>query len=390
MTDHLMQNKRSQPPSHLTFINSVIVKAGGLFIILNILFAITYPLPALGKLSIYNHLIPGRERLPYSDTPQKSYNLSLFNLEAMFASHEINARPKPTHEYRVIIIGDSSTWGFLLTSEDTLSAQLNQIGLFSPDGRQMRFYNLGYPVMSLTKDLLILSYAMHFQPDLIIWPITLESMPDDKQLFPPILQHNSGTVRTLIHDYQLSLDPQSPELLDLSPWDRTIIGARRPLADLLRLQLYGLMWAATGIDQDIPQTYTPRMEDLPADESFHNLAPPHLQETDLAIDILLAGLEMAGDTPLLLVNEPMFISQGENSHIRYNFFYPRWAYDDYRQIMSTLAARYQWHYIDLWDTIPGSEFTNSAVHLTPKGTHLFAQQVADTIRNLVEQTSTQP
>ena len=387
-----MQNKRQppQPSLSLPFIRNVIIKAGALFVVLNILFAMIYPLPTLGKLSIYNSLIPGRKRLPYSDTPQKSYNLSLFNLEAMFASHEIDAQLKPSDEYRVIIIGDSSTWGFLLTAEETISAQLNQIKLMPPVGRQMRFYNLGYPVMSLTKDLLILSYALHYQPDLIIWPVTLESMPYDKQLFPPILQHNAEAIRALIQEFDLNLDPQSPELLDLSPWGRTIIGARRPLADLLRLQLYGLMWAATGIDQDIPKIYTPRLEDLPADEAFHNLAPPHLGETDLALEVLLAGSKMAGDIPLLIINEPMFISQGENSHIRYNFFYPRWAYDDYRQIMNATASRYGWHYIDLWDTIPGSEFTNSAVHLTPWGTHLFAQQMADAIITLFEQMPTQP
>ena len=43
-------------------------------------------------------------------------------------------------------------------------------------------------------------------------------------------------------------------------WDRTLIGARRPLADLLRLQLYGVLWAATGIDQDIPAKLHPAAE----------------------------------------------------------------------------------------------------------------------------------
>ncbi len=57
----------------------------------------------------------------------------------------------------------------------------------------MRAYNLGYPVMSLTKDLLILDYAQRYQPDLIIWAVTLESFPYDKQLFPPLLQNNPGS-----------------------------------------------------------------------------------------------------------------------------------------------------------------------------------------------------
>jgi hypothetical protein len=38
-----------------------------------------------------------------------------------------------------------------------------------------------------------------------------------------------------------------------------------------------------------------------------------------------------------------------------------------------------WNYRDLWDAIPDSEFTNSAVHLTPKGSELFAQHIAEAI-----------
>jgi hypothetical protein len=112
------------------------------------------------------------------------------------------------------------------------------------------------------------------------------------------------------------------------------------------------MWAATGIDLELPETYTPRMEDLPADDSFHNLAPPRLDRADLAFDILQAGMDIAGETPVLLINEPMFVSQGENSDLRYNFFYPRWAYDDYRELLAGVSRENGWQYVDLWDSVP--------------------------------------
>jgi len=44
--------------------------------------------------------------------------------------------------------------------------------------------------MSLTKDLVLLNEAMQHQPDLIIWPVTLESFPREKQLVHPLLQNN--------------------------------------------------------------------------------------------------------------------------------------------------------------------------------------------------------
>jgi hypothetical protein len=363
------------------FVYNVVLKAIILFILANLIFAVWYPINNLGRISVYNHIFPGRLRLPYGDNPSMAYNLSLYNLDAMFASHELSAMPKPPGEYRIILIGDSSTWGFLLPAGQTLAACLNEQKLSLPDGRKLRAYNLGYPVMSLTKDLLILSYAMRYQPDLIVWPLTLESFPYDKQLFPPLLQNNPSPIRALINTYDLNLDPESPQFIAQTYWDRTIIGSRRSLADLLRLQFYGIMWAATGIDQDIPVSYTPRQEDLPPDVSFHNLQPPHLSANELALDVLAAGVSMAGNTPIMFINEPMFISQGENSDIRYNFFYPRWAYDDYRLLMVEASLKNGWIYLDMWDTIDASEFTNSAIHLSPEGTRQFAYAIGQAILN---------
>ena len=78
-------------------------------------------------------------------TPQKSYNLNLYNLEAMFASHEIHRSPKAENEFRVVLIGDSATWGFLLPPDETSAALLNRDDHILPDGRQLKVYNLRVP-----------------------------------------------------------------------------------------------------------------------------------------------------------------------------------------------------------------------------------------------------
>jgi hypothetical protein len=365
------------------FYRNVLIKTFLLFFIFNTVFAAWYPVDQLGSLSLYNTIVPGRVRLPYGDIPEKAYNLSIYNFEAMFSSHEI-ATPKPVNEYRVILIGDSSTWGFLQEPDQTLVYYLNQQEIKSADGRSLKAYNLGYPVMSLTKDLLILSYALHYDPDLIIWPFTLESFPYDKQLFPPLLQNNPEPVKALINQYNLNLNSEGNQLNQVSFWEKTIAGSRRELADLIRLQLYGVLWAATRVDQYIPEEYTARMEDLPSEESFHDLQPPNLKKSDLALEILLAAESMAGDLPILFINEPMFISQGENSHIRYNFYYPRWAYDDYREILLNESDLNNWHYLDLWDQISSTEFTNSAIHLTPEGSRQFAGIISEAIQVMMK------
>jgi len=354
--------------------------AKGILLFLLLTFAIPVKplLPILGSISLYNRVVPGRTRLPYSDNPSVAYSLSLSNLEAMFASHEISARPKQDGEFRVLLIGDSSTWGYLLKPGETLSAYLNATKTTLPDGRLLRSYNLGYPVMSLTKDLLILSRCLDYQPDLVIWLVTLESFPYDKQLFPPLVQQNPDDVHRLIHNGSINLDLADP-MFDHPPFLKsTLIGQRRELANMVRLQLYGAMWAATGIDQDIPETVPSPADDLQEDINFHDLRSP-LQAQDLAFDVLRAGVELLDPVPVIIVNEPMFISRGKNSDIRYNFFYPRWAYDSYRQLLAEECNNRNWRCLDFWDFLPETEFTNTAIHMTPMGSKMFAERLAPAI-----------
>ena len=358
---------------------STLAKAAVLFFLCNAIFALSNPLDALGTLSLYNWLLPGRERLPYGENPDESYNLSLNNLPAMMASHVIS-KQKPADEFSVVIIGDSGAWGWLLENDETLAGQLNQAGHTMPDGRRLVAYNLGYPIMSLTKDLLLLDEAGRLQPDLILWPVTLHSFPREKQLVAPIVQHNPEAIRRLIQEHDLALDPADANFVEPDLAGRTIIGQRRPLADLLRLQLYGFPWAATGIDQAIPEEITLRQSDFDEDLSWSSVDEPRpLTEDDLALDVLAAGQTLAGDVPLLIINEPIFISVGRNNDIRYNAWYPRWAYDAYRELLGDTAAANGWEYLDLWDSIESEEFTDSPVHLTPTGVRQLASLIAESM-----------
>ncbi len=145
----------------------ILIIAAVLFVACNVIFAALNPLEALGRLSLYNVILPGRERLPYGEDSARSYNLSTYNLPAMFASHVI-ARPKAADEFRVIVIGDSGTWGWLLNNEETLAGQINAQDLTTAEGKRVVAYNLGYPVLALSKDVMILQEALKYQPDLII------------------------------------------------------------------------------------------------------------------------------------------------------------------------------------------------------------------------------
>jgi len=359
------------------FLRKVLLKGLTLFLLVDLIVPVINP-SMLGKLSLYNHLFEGRKRFPFGEDSAQSYNLSLFNLDAMFASHEIASGTKPEDEFRIITIGDSSTWGTLLRPAETLTGKLNEaMQLFC--GKQIHVYNLGYPTISLTKDVMVLDYALRYQPDMVIWLVSLEAFPLDKQLTSPIVANNSARVRDLIARYDLPLDPNDPGLVKPGFWDMTLIGQRRPLADLFRLQMYGVMWTATGIDQTYPEDYQHAQTDLSADISFHDMTGPKLDESQLTFGVLDTGMRMTGVVPIILVNEPMLISVGENSELRYNFLYPRWAYDQWREMMAARADENGWNYLDLWNIIPPDQFTNSAIHLTPAAESILAKQVEQKI-----------
>lgn len=354
-------------------LSRVLLKAALLFLLFNAAFIFIKDIP-FGNLSLYNSVFPGRERFPFGET-RASYNLSLFDLDAMFASHVLAGTEKAPDEYRVLLIGDSSVWGTLLTPEQTLAGQLNASQV-SACGKTVRAYNLGYPTISLTKDLMILDRARQYQPDLIVWLTTLEAFPKERQLSSPIVANNAQRVEQLITNYGLSLNPNDPALVRPSTWEQTFEGRRRAVADLVRLQVYGLLWAATGIDQVYPDDYEPAQTDFEADDdNFHGLTT---LENALAFDVLDAGMSVAPN--ILLVNEPILISEGTNSDIRYNFFYPRWAFDGYRTLLHEYAATNSWNYLDLWNIVPANEYTNSAIHLTPAGEQVLAGQIAAAIQ----------
>ena len=109
-----------------------------------------------------------------------------------------------------------------------------------------------------------------------------------------------------------------------------------------------------------------------------------MKKDDLAFDILDAGAAIAGDVPVLVVNEPILVSEGRNSDVRYNYFYPRWAYDQYREMLAEHMKQTSASYLDVWDAVPEEEFTNSAVHLSPAGSAMLADRLATTIQRMIQ------
>jgi len=360
----------------------VLAKGLILFIVFNLVFAVVY-IP-YGKFSLYNILSPGRERFPFAEeVPEKIYNLTITSLDTMFSSH-IVASPKSKDEYRVMLLGDSSVWGASLRPEDTLAGQLDAANLITCDGRKVHVYNLGYPRNSATKDALILVEAVRYEPDLIVWITTLGSLTPDRRLDHPIVQSNPVQVYELSRKYNLEFDLSAVGFYHVTFMEKTVFGYRSDIFDWARLQLYGVLWAATGIDQVYRNSFKVySLPELTEDISFFDWQPPTFDPQLLSLDVLEAGMEIAGSTPLILVNEPILIITGQkNSDVRYDVSYPRWVYDQYRQVMDDESRKNGWQYIDLWDLVPSAEFWGDTdLHLTPAGEARFAERLIPYIQS---------
>jgi hypothetical protein len=359
----------------------LLLKALLLFAVINWLFAALNP--AVGKLSLYNRLIPGRGRLPYEDAEYegRGHSLMLYeDFDAMFASHVISRPDRPAGEFRVVLIGDSSVWGYNLAEADTLASQLNAMHI-SCEGRTVVTYDLAYVGLYLPKDLLILDRAAAYKPDLVIWFTTLEALlaGGRTNVNLELLPHADRSL-ALIRKYGLNLDTYGMRAPSL--WDRALWAQRSRLKKLLLLQLDGLLWDATDIDFYL-RTLPAVAPDMSRDPVHGSRDDRVLSLSDLPFDVLSAGYEISSPAPVLAVNEPIYVASGNASDPRYNSYYPRRIYDQYRLYMQQWFGENGRPYLDLWDLIPAAEFRDTPLHYSAAGERMLAARLAPEIERFV-------
>jgi hypothetical protein len=365
----------------------VLWKAIFLFMAFNILYALLGP--PIGKLSIYNHIVPGRVRFPYEQESSfyfVGYNAPIYeDFNAMFGAHIISAR-KRNDEFRLILLGDSATWGISVQASETLSEQINQLHIQTCDGRNIRAYNLGYPMPFLMRDALILDQAMDYEPDMIFWLVTLNTLEPKTAETYFILPHAKRYQR-ILSTYSLKSSRLAEPVKDPNFWRQTIVGERRRLKKIVVIQMLGFLWAATGIDnhEGLQPVTSPASIAVDSRLDYEGWQPEEsaLLFDSLRLDVLSAGTSMAGDVPVVLVNEPIFVAEGENHLIRYNPFYPRWAYDAYRNMMDGWATKERQAWLDYWNTLPGEGFSDQNFHRSAAGEQQFAKLLAPAIKKLV-------
>ena len=364
----------------------VLIKAILLFVAANVVFALLYP--PIGKITLYNSIVPGRPRFPYEQKPSfylVGYNAPIYeDFDAMFGAHLISKR-KSANEFRLILLGDSTTWGFGLSADEMLSAQMNRLRLQTCEGRDVRVYNLGYPFSSVARDLLVLDKAMEYQPDMIIWIVTLSALEPKLAEMPFIVPHAERYLQ-LAKNYALKISDYSPPIKGYSFWEKTIVGQRNHLRSIVLTQAFGVLWAATGIDDHQSLEPEPSLPNSNVDNdlSYSDKSPSELAGLfdSLHMDVLSAAKQMAGDVPIVLVNEPIFVANGKHHQVRYNGFYPRWVFDEYRQFMLEWTKKQDFNWWDDWNIIPPEEFSDTYFHRRASGEKRFAETLAPEVKKL--------
>jgi hypothetical protein len=358
---------------------AVVVKALCLFVLVNIVYTATKS--PVADISIYNSLIPGLERLPFGNYSDP-YTVTVDNVDAMFAAHEISAK-KESDEIHVALIGDSSIYGEGLLSRDTLSGQWNQLNPQCAD-KQIRIYNLGYPHPSIIKDLVFIDEVNERQPDVIIWFVTLNTVMNQYRI-NPFLTGNRERVLQMMETYDIPFGSRK-DLSEQIPvfYQDTIVGQRSFLARWLKLQALGLLWYAAGddfhLEHENPEIISADVKKSP---SYRDLPPDSDLKESLLLGALTAGHAVAGEIPVFLVNEPIFVANGMNSDVRYNDLYPRWAYDQYRGLLAEQAQQNSVNYLDMWNAIPPEFFTDTPLHLSADGERLLAEQLNPKLLSMV-------
>jgi hypothetical protein len=188
------------------------------------------------------------------------------NLDEMVASH-IVSRPKASDEFRVLVFGDSAVWGLDLTPTQTLTGQLNALALICGN-KKVITYNVSFPRPSATKDLMILDKVMQYQPDMIIWLITLYTLIPTTRVDHWLVNQNPAEFYKLGKRFDfLPKDYQPPTIPD------EFYDQQRALFKLAQYQLYSLIQLATNIDQ-IPGPPEVLAAGLTNDAIFEKLKPP--------------------------------------------------------------------------------------------------------------------
>jgi len=363
-------------------------KALTLFVAFDLLQALLNLDSKLENLSIYRHLTPTLARL---DIPRDYPTPVAWRLDPLLDAHRIG-RPKPPEEIRVAVLGDSGTFDYFSPAGEAIPGQMTRLA-FRRNGRILRAYNLAYQTPNSLKDLVIARHALSHGVDVVVWFVTLYDLARDAPSpYRPdvhlILRANAEDLPILQREY------------GIDTWETRLLARQRRWYDPFlfvsgeRYRDHALLLSRSLLDAFVPgdpsdSTLPPKpwvgSLPLPAQPLFSERGANDPPMPNSRWRILLAGQDLARrrGVRLLLVNDPIFVSQAPGSGREYNAFYERKIYDRYRATLEEFCRRHGIAYLDLWDAVPSLEYGNTPQHYLPAGNQRVARRVMERLEELL-------
>jgi hypothetical protein len=321
-------------------------------------------------------LLGGRPRL------HEVGRLHVMWLDLLMREHEVCWRePAVPNEARIFALGNSTIFGFPLPADRTAIGLVDR--RFANRGIPAHVFNLGFVFTYQLKELLILSKALPYEPDLIVYGVTLDDFlhraPLEYASMKEFFEANSGTIE------RLAADPPATFAEPLERYREAQARTVRPIAPWIALRQTGSF--VRRYVAEFAMALRKRMfPDLPDENALIQKPNPHYSCETVKRDFeknfsdwkawsmldALAELRDERGIDVLVVNWPVaHVPRGDC----YNIRYPAAALADYAVWMKERTAALDLPYLDLHDLLLPSEFVDS-LHPTAHGQAKVAARLA--------------
>jgi hypothetical protein len=342
----------------------------------------------LDRALLYRSFTPPTERLGLAN---QIGDPIWWTLDPLLDAHQI-ALPKAPDEFRVIFLGDSATFCLYCRSNEAIPALFTQLGA-TLDGKRVVGYNLAYPGSDWLKDILILKHALKYQPDAIVWLVTAKGAGDQPLPQEPeahlVTRLNAAELPAVARQYALDTW-ETQRYADADAWyQRSIFTHGGRYRDWLILLARSSHNVVLDPKRDLSQEYLLPGEPVTAKSvqavaEINSTLPGYDTFPNRQWELLRAGQQMADEAGvrLLVVNEPIYVANGPNTDVNYNSFYERNLYDRFRAALNDFARQHRLTYLDLWNLLPGDNFSNTSLHYNLDGNRRIAQKLFDALNAL--------
>ena len=328
-------------------------------------------------------LLDGRPRLQDVD------KTGVLWLNLLLRQHEVCWRESrdPT-ETRIFALGNSAIYGFPWPSELSAVGLINR--KFERQGTRAHIFNLGFVFTYQTKEALILSEALRYKPDFIIYGVTFDDFghlaPYPYAPLAAFFDANSRAISRLASDppntfeepFRLYRDAQATNVRPYAVWNElrqagTFVRlAAQQTAKALRKR----MFPSLREKNPKPARQNPRYD---CEEVKRSYANKYANWKDWSMLEYLAQLRTETGIEVLVVNWPV---AHEPRGDCYNVRYPAAAFQDYVDWIEEEAEELGLEYLDLHRLLKRREFVDS-VHPTKKGQRRVAFQLEKKVAALL-------